>query len=450
MMKNHEHLHSQGSVYTAVPRHFVPPERNLNAEAPIPQAPLSPASIDLTSAAFFANPYSIYAQLCATERPVFDQLTGSWLVSRFPQVNALLRDSRVSKNFENPPPHPFYRSMLFQDPPQSTRIRGQLHQAFSAAMADNIEKRIEHTVDALIDPMPVDRPFDFIREFALPLPVKVITQLLGTPRKDEERLQQWATEAIGVEGVPIEEGLMRQNDAVLSLERYFGQLVDAPGSGLLPGFIATLLNPDQASDRLTRDELICNSILMILAGHETTVNLFGNGLHLLFSEPELFTRIKQDSSLLPAAIEEMLRLESPVQLGTFRITTEPIECGGVIIPAGDLVTLLLGAANRDPNVFNNPNSFDLTRAPGRHLAFGQGAHRCIGAWLGRTEARIGFARIFERYPNIRVAQSLPPSSWKTRAKQLFGIKHPVPSTAMPHWKQSTNVTRGLSELLIQL
>ena len=422
----------------------------MNAEAPTQPALLAPESIDLSSPSFFADPYGIYAQLRGVDGPVFHPPTRSWLVSRFAHVDALLRDPRISKNFEGAPPHPFYRSMLFQDPPESTRIRGQLHQAFSAAMANHIETRIEETVDALLDRLPPDRPFDFIREFALPLPVKVITQLLGTPRRDEEQLEQWATEAIGVEGVPAEEGMMRQNDAIMALERYFAHLVDTPDSGLLPGFIATLLKPEEAGDRLTRDELICNSILMILAGHETTVNLLGNGLQLLFADLELFARIRQDRGLLPAAVEEMLRLESPVQLGTYRVTTEPVECGGITIPAGALVTLLLGAANRDPDVFARPDVFDLGRTPSRHLAFGQGAHRCIGAWLGRTEARIGFARILERFPNVHLALPQPPSSWLTKAQKLLGVKPPVASAPLPKWKQSTNVTRGLSELMVQL
>ena len=402
--------------------------------------------IELSGPAFFRDPYAVYARLRAVPYPVFYPNTGSWLVSRFADVEVLLRDPRVSKKMERASPTPFERSILFRDAPESTRIRGQLNQAFSTVLSGDIELRIRQIADELIDELERGSTFDFLQRFALPLPVAAITELLGIPQQDRERLHRWSAAFIVEDGTPAAEMQQRQLAAITGLEEYFGKLVDSPGSVPVHSFVGALLTQGEAQDRLSKDDVVCNCILLLLAGHETTVNLLGNGLYLLLKERERFERMKREPNLLPSAIEEMLRLESPVQYGTFRIVAEPIEVGGKTLEVGSSVTLMLGAANRDPEAFPDPDSFDPQRTPNKHLGFGQGPHRCIGAWLARTEARIAFTRLLERLPDIRLADDSADANWLADGLRRLGLRRPA-EPRLPQWRQLT-MLRGLRELIV--
>ncbi len=398
------------------------------------------ASLELRGPSFFADPYPVYAALRQCRQPVFDETLQSWIVTRYADVEAVLRDPRISKKIQRATPTPFESSVLFLDPPDHGRIRGLLNQAF-AALPENLEDRVRRIADGLIDQMILTRRADFIKEFALPLPVAVIAEVLGVPAGDTARLHAWSSEFILDAGVEPADKDRRQYAAICAMEEYFRGLI---ASGQAQGIIAMLSRQDAGGARLSAEELIGNCILLMVAGHETTVNLLGNGLHLLLAEPARLARIRGDAKLLDTAIEEMLRFESPVQLGTFRVAAEEVVVGGRTIAAGEMITAVIGAANRDPEQFAQPDVFDPARTPNRHLGFGFGPHRCIGAQLARAEARIGFTRLLERLPDLALAA--PPAGWLSSALGRFSPGRAKP-TVQPRWRQ-TAITRGLSELII--
>lgn len=396
----------------------------------------------MTGPAFFQDPYPAYAQLRAKREPVYNEATHAWMVTRFGDVESVLRDPRISKKIQRATPTPFETSVLFRDPPDHGRIRGLLNRVF-AEMPENLEDRVQRIADSLIDRMQESRKSDFMRDFALPLPVAVIAELLGIPAGDTDKLHAWSSEFIVDEGVPQAESDQRQYAAICGMDEYFRGLIASDSVG---GMIGALLRADPTGDKLSQDELIGNCILLMVAGHETTVNLLGNGLYLMLQDRDRFERVKRDIRLLPRAIEETLRYESPVQLGTFRVATEAVEIGGRVIEAGEMITAVIGAANRDPEVFPEPDVFDIGRQAPRHLGFGGGPHRCIGAQMARTESLVGFTRIFERLPNVAL-DTVPPTWLESVLKRtgLGGKDKPYP----PHWRH-TAVTRGLVELKISL
>lgn len=397
-------------------------------------------SLDLHSAAFFQDPYPAYARLLARRNPVFNDTTQAWMIARFADVESVLRDPRISKKIQRATATPFETSVLFRDPPDHARIRGLLNRVF-AEMPENLEERVQGIADALIDRMQESRNADFIRDFALPLPVAVIAAILGIPTGDMEKLRTWSSEFILDEGVSQVERDQRQYAAIYGMEEYFRTLIS---SGSVGGMIGSMLRADSAGDKLSQDELVGNCILLLVAGHETTVNLLGNGLYLLLQDRTRLERVKRDPKLLTSALEETLRYESPVQLGTFRVAAEAVEIGGRTIEAGALITAVIGAANRDPEVFPEPDVFDLGRSSNRHLGFGFGPHRCIGAQLARTEARVGFTRLFERLPNLAL-DTVPPTRLGSVLKRMgVGREDKLYPT---HWRK-TAVTRGLVELRI--
>jgi cytochrome P450 len=399
-------------------------------------------SIELSGAAFFNDPYPAYARLRGMREPVYNEGTHAWMITRFADVESVLRDPRISKKIQRATATAFETSVLFRDPPDHGRIRGLLNQVF-AGMPEDLDERVRRIADGLIDRMKEGRKADFMRDFALPLPVAVIAEVLGIPAGDMERLHGWSAEFIIDEGVSQAESDQRQYAAICGMDEYFRGLIS---SGPVGGMIGAMLRADPTGDKLSQDELIGNCILLMVAGHETTVNLLGNGLYLLLQQRERLERVKADPKLLPIAIEETLRYESPVQLGTFRVTAETVEIGGRTIEAGALITAVIGAANRDPEIFADPDTFDLGRTSNRHLGFGFGPHRCIGAQLARSEARVGFARLFERLPNLAL-DTVPPT-WLASALQRVGLGKPA-ETWPPHWRH-TAVTRGLVELKISL
>ncbi len=402
-------------------------------------------AVSLSGSSFFADPYPVYGQLLANPQPVRDAASGAWLISRYADVESLLRDSRTSKQFQRETPTPFETSVLFRDLPDHARVRAVLNQAFSSGIFTGLDAKIAQLADEAIDRMQAAQDPDFIRDFALPLPVSVIAELLGIPPVDRHRIHEWSSAFIPEEGIAPDGSAMRQYTSIRAMEEYFRALL---ASGTPGGLLAELTKPTLAGDHLTGDEIVGNAILLLVAGHETTVNLLGNGIFLLLDQPSRFCQLRDDPKLLTTAIEEMLRFESPVQLGTFRVATETLEIGGVSIEPGSRVTAVLGAANRDPAVFPEPDRFQLDRGSNRHLAFGIGPHRCIGAMLARSEARIGLTRIFDRLPNLRLDNLPAPGNWLQSAMQRIGIGEPA-TPLPPTWRQNP-VTRGLKELKVAL
>jgi cytochrome P450 len=376
--------------------------------------------------------------------PFFDQTSNAWLITRYADVEALLRDTRTSKNFQRDTPTPFETSLLFQNPPDHTRMRTILNQAFTGAAMQGMEDRVREIADSLIDRMQSAPTADFIAAFATPLPSLVIAALLGVPTADTGELNRLSSEFLLEEGIPPKEAGRRQIKAIQSLSDYFRRLTENRSSRTQQTDVLSVLISAQRAGRLSSDELIGNCILLMIAGHETTVNLLGNGLYLLFQHPDQARLLRQRPEIWASAIEEILRFESPVQQGTFRVTTEPIEIAGTRLDAGCRVIALIGSANRDPVQFPNSDRFDILRTPNRHLAFGMGSHFCLGASLARTEARIAFTRLFERLPNLRLRSTGVPTHSRWLKSMLPWLDK---GTSDRRWRTNA-ATRGLESLSV--
>jgi cytochrome P450 len=403
---------------------------------------------ELTSPEFLANPYPAFARLLASEAPVFVEAERAWFVSRYDDVAAVLRDPRLSKREQASQTSLLSQSMLFQDPPNHTRLRNLVSAAFAPARVRAMEPRIAAIADAILDRVAARGRMDFMAEFALPLPVAVMSDLLGIAEEDWADLHRWSASFVvsgpaGADGDAIRRA---QGDAIASMTDYFRRHIEALRTRPRNDLITALVDAHDSQGRLTTDEIIGTCMLLLIAGHETTMNLLGNGLFTLLRHPSQYARLREAPDLVPAAVEEMLRYESPVQRSTFRMTMEPFDIGGRTIEAGSAVVALIGAANRDPAVFPAPDRFDIERAPNRHLAFGVGIHACLGAALARTEARIGFTRAFARLGEMRFAATQPDSllSGLRRALGLSTSRKTPPF----RWRPSTMV-RGLQTLPVE-
>jgi cytochrome P450 len=300
--------------------------------------------------------------------------------------------------------------MLFRDPPDHTRLRALASKAFTPRGVETLRGHIQGIVDRLLERVADAPRMDVIEDLAYPLPVTVISELLGVPVGDGDTVKGWSRDvarALDAIALPVGPDVIeRGRRATDEMAGYFRDLIAErrrrPGTDLLSG----LVEAEEAGDRLTEQELLATCVLLYVAGHETTVNLIGNGLLALLRHPEERRRLQADPGLLSGAIEELLRYDGPVQR-TGRMAAYDTEIGGVPIPAGSLVLGLLGAANRDPSRFTEPDRLDLGRAEPRHLAFGSGIHYCLGAALARLEAQVAIATVLRRFPALTLAVECP-------------------------------------------
>ena len=366
--------------------------------------------------AFYENPYPFYHALRRHD-PVRHMPDGSYFLTRHADVVAVYRDPRrfsSDKNEEFRPKYgttPLYEhhttSLVFNDPPRHTRVRRLIAGALTARVIAEMEEGIEHLVTALLDRAGERREIDLIADFAALIPVAVIGDLLAVPDDQRGPLRGWSLAILGaLEPAPDAAMLARGNHAVAEFLAYLRALVAArraqPGD---PGrdILTRLILGDADGDRLDERELLHNCIFLLNAGHETTTNLIGNALHALSRFPAERARLLAQPDLMPGAIEEFLRFESSNQLGNRR-AVGPAEIGGIAIPEGALITLGIGAANRDPAQFPDPDRLDLARTPNRHVAFGFGIHQCAGLAVARLEARIAIGRFLERFPRYELAE----------------------------------------------
>jgi cytochrome P450 len=367
---------------------------------------------------YYANPYPYYRALREHE-PVKRMRDGSWFLTRYDDIVPVYRDPKIwssDKKREFGPKYgatPLFEhhttSLVFNDPPLHTRVRraivGALSQRHIAAMEPGLVALVERLLDRLAE----RRRVDLIDEYAGAIPVEIIGNLLGVPHDERSPLRAWSLAILGaLEPVLTPARAAAGNRAVVEMSAYLRTLVDARRANPRDAdtdVLTRLLAGDTDEDRLTETELLHQCIFLLNAGHETTTNLIGNALHALIEWPAERTRLIREPALIASAVEEFLRYESSNQLGN-RISTQPTKIGGIALPAASRVTLCIGAANRDPAQFADPDRLDIARTPNRHIAFGFGIHTCAGLNLARLEARVAICRFLARFP--RYAPVEPP------------------------------------------
>ncbi|MEU6431031.1 cytochrome P450 [Microbispora sp. NPDC046973] len=393
--------------------------------------------VDLWAAEFQKDPYPAYARLRAAA-PVH-RMTGPlgadfWLVTRYEDARGALSDPRLSKEPRHLPEWlrrvgsasedegPSGKNMLSSDPPDHTRQRRLVSRAFTRRRIEALGPRVQQITDGLLDAMEGHEEADLIASFAVPLPVTVICELLGLPEADRDRLHAWTdhlerptfTEA-DVEARKRAAAEFRAY-AVSRLAELRSNLDPDLPAEEQPGLLASLIASAEAGDGLSELELVGMTLLLTIAGHETTVNLIGNGMLALLTNPDQMKLLRSEPSLLGPAIEEMLRYDGPVERSTIRVATEDVEIGGVTVPAGSVVYVSLNSADRDGTRFPDPDRFDVTRfadgGEAGHVAFGHGVHFCLGVQLARLEGRIAFTSLLRRFPRIELACAPEELRWR--------------------------------------
>jgi cytochrome P450 len=376
--------------------------------------------------AFIANPYPAFQKLREI-MPVWRSPFGRTFLTRYEDASVLMRDRRLGKDYtepealirrfgptalQEPAVVELSHMMLMRDPPDHTRLRGLVTKVFTARKIEAMRPGIQAITDRLLDKIAGAGEMDAIRDLAFPLPVLVICELLGIPEDDRARfVTATASGAALLNPVPPTRAeLDGANEGTLATGAYFETLFEQRRKEPRDDLLTLLVRAEEAGDRLTIEELRANVTLLFAAGHETTVNLIGNGIWSLLGHPSQWAAIRDAPALIPNAIEEILRYECPVQ-AVARTVAEPIEFGGEEFSKGDLIVALIGAANRDPEVFPDPDRLDVTRERLKPLSFGGGIHFCIGAQLARIEAEVVFSTLLRRMPDMKLVEPHAPG-WR--------------------------------------
>jgi cytochrome P450 len=384
--------------------------------------------VELFDPDFKANPYPTYARL-RSEAPVhrvaLPDGRGVWLVTRYEDVSAVLKDERFVKDWRNAmtpeqlaqmPPipevmKPLSRNMLDTDPPDHERLRSLVQKAFTPRLIERMRPRVQAIADALLDAVQDRGEMDLVDDYAFPLPIIVIAELLGVPAEDRNKFREWSNAAVSGDTTQeyMEKVLLPHMQAFTDyLRAMFEEKRQNPQDDLISG----LVRAEEAGDKLSEDELLGMVFLLLIAGHETTVNLIGNGTLALLQHPDQLQKLREDPSLIKPAIEELLRYDGPVETSTERFAREDIDIGGTVIPRGEMVMVVLASADHDPERFTDPDTLDITRADNRHLAFGKGIHFCLGAPLARMEGQIAIDTLLRRMPELRLVDSPESLTWR--------------------------------------
>jgi len=379
---------------------------------------------------FIENPFPVYHRL-RSEDPVHESPMGFWVLTRYDDVAGMLRDARFGrKGFDTLLQARFGEagfdlSMLFRDPPDHTRLRALVSKAFTPRVVEEMRGRIQEIVDALLDRAQDVGRMDVIADLAYPLPLIVICEMLGVPTENRDLFRRWSVDiarSLDAIALPTEpEVIERGTAARRALADYFRGLIAERRRRPKADLLSDLIAAEEQGDKLTEGELMATVLLLFVAGHETTVNLIGNGMLALLRHPVELRALRADPGLIGSAVEELLRYDGPVQR-TGRMPNTDVALGGRTIPKGALVLGLIGAANRDPAHFPDPDRLDITRGDNRHLAFGWGIHFCLGAPLARLEAQIAILALVRRLPRLALATAR--LEWR-RASTLRGL------TALP-------------------
>jgi cytochrome P450 len=381
---------------------------------------------DVTSSEFKRTAYAFYADL-RREAPVYpatlpDGQT-AWLLTRYDDVNRALKDERLFKDKRKLRKRAgltrlpgflgslqaLEKNMLDVDPPDHGRLRGLVHKGFTPRRVEQMASRVERLAEELLPGMGNGGPVDLLHRYALPIPTTIISEMLGIPAGDQHRFHRWTSAIVAASAG---KSLLRVLPSVLLFVRYLKAIIARKAAEPGDDLISALVQAEESSDRLSADEVLAMVFLLVVAGHETTVNLIGNGVLALLQHPKERERIGAQPSLYRSAVEELLRFYSPVEVATERYAAEPVEIAGTMIPKDALVCPVIASANRDEEHFERPDELDLGRENNRHLAFGDGFHFCLGAPLARLEGRIALEKLFTRWPNARLA--VPPEEIRWR------------------------------------
>jgi cytochrome P450 len=388
--------------------------------------------VNIASPQFKANPYSFYARLRA-ETPVYRTILPThepaWLVTRYEDVVAVLKDERFGKHAASAltpaqaARQPWFRkifktvrrNLLSVDSPDHTRLRALVSKAFTPPLVEQMRDRIQALSDDLLDQVQARGSLDVIRDFALPLPTTIIAEMLGVPVADRHAFHRWSNALLSA--AHSTRSMVYAVPNTLLFLRYIRKFIRKRRAHPQDDLATALIRAEDAGDKMSEDELVAMVMLLLVAGHETTVNLIGNGIQALLEHPDQLDKLRNDPALIKPAVEELLRYSSPVETATERYAREDVTLGGVTIPRGDMVFAVLASANRDERQFTNPDALDITREPNKHLAFGLGAHFCLGAPLARLEGQIAIHTLLRRLPGLRL--TVPPSQLRWRRGLLL-------------------------------
>jgi cytochrome P450 len=377
---------------------------------------------NLASPQFKANPYPFYARLRA-EVPVYKvrvPVAGSaWLVTRYEDVQGVLKDPGLANDWLQQAPwflqrfaRPIKRGMLNRDASDHTRLRTLVSKAFTPRLVERWLGRVQWLCDELLDRAAADGRMDLVREYALPLPITIIAELLGVPEGDRLKFHAWSRAMVSVSS---NARMAMALPGIWGVIRYMRKLFAERRAHRKDDLVTALVQAEETGDRLSEEELVSMAILLVLAGYETTVHLIASGALALLEHPEQRGKFQENPALAESAIEELLRYTSPLDMASVRLAREELKLGSGRIPSGELVLAALGSANHDEAQFPNPETLDLAREPNRHLAFGQGAHFCLGAPLARLEGKMALTGLFRRFPNLRLAQPRETLRWRRSA-----------------------------------
>lgn len=384
------------------------------------------SEIELSSAAFKHNAYDFYKNTRGS-RSVYPVSMGDlgegWLITRYDDAVRILKDARMKKNYENVfteeelenfsalgNEEPLSKHMLNLDPPDHGRLRSLVQKAFTPRMILQLEGRIQQIADSLLDEVEPNHSMNLVDDYAFPLPIIVISEMLGIPVEDRQKFRVWSQAIIDFSDTP--ESLEEYKHKIGEFAEYLEYLVRKKREEPAEDLLSSLIQAESEGTRLSIEELYSTIMLLIVAGHETTVNLITNMTFALLNHPDQLEKLRQNPDLIDSAIEEALRFYSPVELTTLRWAAEPFTLHGQEIKRKDVIIVSLASANRDDTVFPNADRFDIERKDNRHLAFGHGSHFCLGAPLARLEAKIAIQTLLRRFEHIEIKGEREQIKWK--------------------------------------
>ncbi len=400
-------------------------------------------AIDLHSPHFKADPYPVFARVRSEDPVHLTEFPGNrkgWLITRYEEAEKVLRDPRFVKDPRHAftpeqlqqqfpalatqkPGHEqafaFDRNMLGTDPPDHTRLRSLVNLSFTPRFIEQWRERIQTITNDLLDAVQDKGEMDLVDDLAFPLPIIVITEMLGIPPEDRLKFRAWSNSVIEASGNPEE--FRKQREKLREFQEYLRFLSNEKRNHLSDDLLSLLIRTEEAGDKLSEGELISMVFLLLVAGHETTVNLISNGALALMTHPEQMQALREHPGMLKPAIEEFLRFHGPLMTATQRWANEDVELAGKLIRKSDYVVVILASANHDPAAFHNPDDLDITRSSNPHLAFGKGIHYCLGAPLARLEGQVAIGTLLQRMPHLQLAVDPKELVWRPGAL-IMGLR----------------------------